>query len=214
MVRNLLKSTVILGCSVLTVSQAQALSLRVIGGAGYESITGEKKDGEAKDPEPFTGYSVSAVGNVGFFDSIPGFSLFAGGGLRYLTLSNEEKTDDGINVESTTSETFGVLEAGAEFSMIPLLRLQALTTYELGLSGEAKVKAQGTETKLKFEKFNRLGLSGRATMSVIPFLSVGLEPTYYMNIKSKVEDKTGDSTDKSDSNATGFAIKAIAAFIF
>ena len=178
-------------------SAAEAVSVRVVGGVGYGSITSEKKEGAEKDPEPITGWTASAIGEVGFFDSIPGFSLLGGAGLKYYSLSSN--IDD---VTSTFKPLNGLAEVGAEFSLVPMLRLQGLVSYELLLAAtsEAKGTSDGKdfEAKLKVEKFEKIGLTGRALFTVAPFVSVGVAPTYtFGKLKQKVESVKFDGVEPS-----------------
>jgi hypothetical protein len=200
-------------------SNAKALSLRLYGGGGFESLN---IDEEGYKDDSFIGYSVSGIANVGFFDTIPGFSLFAGGGIRQLA-TKLEGTIYGFKSSLKFSSTLAVVEGGAEFSMIPLLRLQALGTYEYALNGKVETSAEGidptTNNPLKIttnndiDKFARFGLGARALLTVMPFLSVGLEPTYYMNLKLKLKDLSLN-VKNTDANGSGYAIKGLVAFVF
>ena len=194
--------------------EAHAVSLRVVAGAGYENMQVEKDDDNDKTPKPATGYTLEALGEVGFLDTVPGFSLLAGGGLRTSSLTVKE--DD---IRGTLNPTMLAAEFGAEFSLIPLLRVQAIAGYDLGIAGGAKVEGKiqnavtGNSVTISetydFDTFGRFGLTGRLLFSVAPFLSVGLEPTWYTG-NYKLESKNGFKPDEA--KYTGYAAKAVVAF--
>jgi len=194
---------------------AHAVSFRVVTGGGYESLQAEKDDDDEKTPKPANGYTLEALAEVGFLDTVPGFSLLAGGGLRTSSLKAKE---EGYKV--TLNPTMIAGEFGAEFSLIPLLRLQLIAGYDLGIAGGVKVEASSAATSglgagtlmsetYDFDTFGRFGITGRLLFTVAPFLSVGLEPTWYTG-NYKVEEKDGFKADEV--KYTGYAAKAVLAF--
>lgn len=191
------------------VSRAEAVSFRVVAGGGYETLQGEKREGaDAQEPEPFKGYALQALGEVGFLDSVPGFSLLAGGGLRYAGLSAEQS---GLKVE--TSVVMAAGEFGAEFSALPLLRLQGLVGYDYGLSGEVKFSGKVGSVEIDssndLDYFNRFQVSARALFTVAPFLSLGVEPAYFTG---KFRLKPEGDEEMKQQKFSGYAVKAVAAF--
>jgi hypothetical protein len=175
-----------------------------VAGGGYENLQIEKSEEETSDPNAAKGYTLQGLGEVGFLDSVPGFSLLAGGGLRYSSLKAKE-----IAVESTLTPLMAAVEAGVEFSAIPLLRLQGLVGYDYGLSGKYELEGDGVDLSLDLKKFNRVSISARALLTVAPFVSLGLEPTWYTG---EFGIKENDGIKVDDVDFTGWAVKAVAAF--
>lgn len=199
-----LSATAALGLQSLFIAEARAVSFRVVAGGGYESVQFEKEESDPETPKPFTGYALQALGEVGFLDTVPGFSLLAGGGLRYSKITAK----DGDS-ESTLNPLMVAGEFGAEFSLIPLLRVQALVGYDSSISGEYELKGGGNSYSFDLDYFRRFQVSARALVTAAPFLSVGLEPVYFTG-SSKVKDT--DNLGLEESKFSGYAIKAVAAF--
>ena len=203
-----LSATAAFATQSLFAPEALAVSFRVVAGGGYESLHPEKDEGETETPKPQKGYALQALGEVGFLDTVPGFSLLAGGGLRYSKLSSK---DEGF--EFTIDPLMVAGEFGAEFSVIPLLRVQALVGYDSSLSGKTKVEGETdgvpVSESIDFEYFRRFQVSGRALVTAAPFLSVGLEPTYFTG---SLKWKSEGGIESPESKFSGFAIKAVAAF--
>jgi hypothetical protein len=178
---------------------AQAVSLRALGGVGYGSLD-VVKNGDEDQSDPLKGSTVSVLGEIGFFDSIPGFSLLGGAGLKYAGLSSDK---DGLKTTFNPLNAIG--EFGAEFSLIPMLRVQGLATYESMISG--KIKGEGTTSgqsfsiESKVDSFSKYGLTARALFTVAPFISVGLAPTYTLGkLKVKSSSVDGKEIDNSSSS--------------
>ncbi|MCA2961498.1 MAG: hypothetical protein IOD12_14700 [Silvanigrellales bacterium] len=203
-----LSATAALGLQSLFIAEARAVSFRVVAGGGYEKLQEEKQEGVEKTPDPLAGYALQALGELGFLDSMPGFSLLAGGGFRYSVLSSKS---DGL--EYTINPLMAAAEFGAEFSMLPMLRVQGLLGYDHALQGDAKIKGDlGTtrvDEKFEIEDFTRFQISARALVTVAPFVSLGLEPSYFRG-SWKLKQKDLFIVETED--FSGFAIKAVAAF--
>ena len=189
-----------------------AASFRIVAGGGYEKMQIEKPDGAVNTPKPLTGYGLSAMAEVGFLDSIPGFSLLGGVGLRYASVT--EKSD---NVKTTWNPTTAVVEFGPEFSLIPLLRVQALATAEVHIAGEYETvykpnedstkENEGLSTeKLKMKNFKKYGVTARVLYTVAPFVSIGLEPSY--SLGSTTFESDGDDPSKVDFSSLGLKLVA------
>jgi hypothetical protein len=182
-------------------SRAYALSVRALLNGGYEKITVDSQD-ESKDIS-LSGYTVGALAGVGILDSIPGFSLLALGALRQESLKHEAE-----GIELTLNSTLVGAEVGPEFSLIPLLRIQALVGYDYKLSGKIKSKIDGlgTDAQEDLSQYGRFNVTGRALLTLAPTISLGLEPSYHSgSFKAKGE-------DSEKQNFTGFSAKAVVAF--
>jgi hypothetical protein len=205
--------------SFFAFASAQAASLRLMANVGYSSATLEAKENSGEEDSTAKGYTVGALVGVGFLDGMPGFSLLANGGLKISGLKADEATS-----EAVITPLQATVEAGAEFSAIPLLRLQALLGYDHLLSGKNVVKPKSapsgwpSELEADLKKFNTLNLTGRALLTVAPFVSIGLEPTLLLSGKyatkaasvtvgnEKINFEESESKIKS-----GYSIKAVLA---
>lgn len=197
--------TLVCAAAASTVSQ-EAFAFRLIAGLGYESLQTEKMNNEATEPKALTGLDLEALAQFELF-GVPGFALIGGAGLKNAILSSED-TDQGVKTESDFNLTHVNVEAGAQFSALPLLTLQAVAGYDFGVAGNAEVKTRGTTIDVDVEGSNRFHLTGRALLTVFPFLSVGLGGSWF---QGELETKA-DNFPKQTRDFDGYAVKGLVSF--
>jgi|GEM_PF-5927090 len=192
--------------SLFPCASAYALSVRALVNGGYVKLNADTEDarGNKLDHE-LKGYTVGALAGVGFLDTVPGFSLLALGGLRYENMEN-----DGEYYTVKLNPTMAAFEVGPEFSVIPLLRLQAVVGYDMAISGKAKYEFKSSGLSVNSEEdlksLSRFNVTGRALFTIAPLISAGLEPSYHSG-KFEVDTKNAKTNDFS-----GFSIKGVIAF--
>lgn len=212
-----LGSLLVAGAVVVSTVFAQdafAVGVRIIGSAGYASMDSTSKEDNAKT-KTFTGYDLGLIGQANVIDLAPGLGLVAGGGLRRAVVSH--KDGDTVTIVSPTAIA---LEAGVEFSALPLITLQGLVGYDMGIMGDVvstDVAGLG-DLKGELSAGGQFNVSARALFTVLPFLSVGVEPTWYTGSFEIKESKDYEkykaviSADARKFDYSGYAIRALASF--
>jgi hypothetical protein len=178
----------------LFVASSAFADLRVMAGGGYLSLTNKDKweDGEKAK---FTGVGGSARVQYDVLSPIPGLSLFAGGGLGMMLPTYTTETS-GVEYTLGYTETYIPVELGVQVGTIPMLRLQASAQYHYGLSGKNNVASDDDATQKALEKIlpewessSRVMVTGRALLTVAPFVAAGVYADALVSGKSKMKDQ-------------------------
>jgi hypothetical protein len=193
-------------CICATVAAQTAFAdLRIMGNGGYLKLTSEG----INDWKPeYAGFDGALRAQYDVFSPVPGLSLFAGVGLgQMLTIYKE--TYLGLAYDVTYQETYIPAEVGVQFSLIPMLRLQAAAQYQHGLNGETGGSVGGVDlAKHSMDSSSRVLLTGRALLTVAPFISAGIYGDVLASGKLKIENSDSANWD------SGFEGGAVVALSF
>ena len=120
-----------------------------------------------------------------------------GGGIGQSIIGGD-KTIEGYKFKYAIRETYVPVEAGVQFAAIPMLRIQGSVQYHHALSGEMARTVPAPLTNpadLKLDRASRVLLTGRALLTVAPFVSAGLYGDVLASGKFKFKDQTEGDYD-------------------
>jgi hypothetical protein len=179
-------------------AQTALADLRVLANGGYQSLTfKDDHDNPGTTKTEMTGFAGSGRVQYDVFSPVPGLGVFVGGGIGQSVLG-ADKTIEGRKFKYAYKETYVPVEAGVQFSAIPMLRIQGAVQYHHALRGEMATTVPAPLTNpvdLKLDRASRVLLTGRAMLTVAPFVSAGLYGDVLASGKFKFKDQTEGDYD-------------------
>lgn len=205
---------------------AHASDWRLLGSGGFETM----RPRAWEQPElktPLRARDVALMGQLTFFDFIPGFALLLGGGGRYVTgetVSTAPAPAESGNTQVNSlslSVPYLTTEAGAQLSLFPFVTFQGAMGWDFGMDGAAVLKTSGGPQSVGSQSGGspqsgslqqsslrqvhqawRFNMAGRVLFTLLPFVKVGVELSRHAgNFTLRAADGFDESTNRHSGNA-------------